>query len=291
MLEWIALRPTRKVLRTNSRGVLPNLARAIVAIAVRRPLRERTPYKELAQIFSRAIGCLVNERHIKDIRIKCVQIPRQCIFQLSAADIEFARRYGTNPIAINQMREAIVPGSIAESQFAEIWERRPPAPVLMIVRQRRTETIAALGNAAVIKPEAVDEMATGLKPASPDERAELARTERAVQQAQDEQGQDEQAIVAQVIVAQAAVAQAAVAQDQPLSGRTRPDQARIDKWIRDRLVDWGDSCWQCRKPIVVGQTWTVVANGEVSARFHQDCHDEWLAQQEAFARRALGFAA
>ena len=28
--------------------------------------------------------------------------------------------------------------------------------------------------------------------------------------------------------------------------RTRRDQARIDKWIRDRLVDWRDSCWTSR---------------------------------------------
>jgi hypothetical protein len=68
----------------------------------------------------------------------------------------------------------------------------------------------------------------------------------------------------------------------------RLDQARIDKWIRDRLVDWRDSCWRCRKPIVVGQVWTVVTNGEVSARFHQRCRDEWRVQEEVAARRAMG---
>ena len=66
------------------------------------------------------------------------------------------------------------------------------------------------------------------------------------------------------------------------------DQARIDKWIRDQLVDWRDSCWRCRKPIVVGQRWTAVTNGEAVARFHEPCHGEWLAQQEARARQALG---
>ena len=94
LVEWIALRPTRKALRTNSRGVLPNLARAIVAEALRRPLRERKPYKEIAEILARATGCFVTEQHIKDIRAKRDQIPRQCVFQLSAADIEFARGYG-----------------------------------------------------------------------------------------------------------------------------------------------------------------------------------------------------
>jgi hypothetical protein len=123
MLEWIALRPTRKTLRTNSRGVLPNLAIAIVAIAVRRPMRERKPYKEIAQILARATGRVVTEQHVKDIRRKRDQIPDQCVSQLSRADIEFARRYGTNPIAIAQLGDSIVPGSIAERQFAEIWER------------------------------------------------------------------------------------------------------------------------------------------------------------------------
>jgi hypothetical protein len=60
---------------------------------------------------------------------------------------------------------------------------------------------------------------------------------------------------------------------------TPVDQMRVDKWIRDRLIDWHDSCWHCRKPIVVGQAWTVVSNGEVvarrrcpmSAQFHAAC--------------------
>jgi hypothetical protein len=68
------------------------------------------------------------------------------------------------------------------------------------------------------------------------------------------------------------------------------DQARIDKWIRDQLIDWAPTCClHCRKPIVVGQTWTVVSNGEVSARFHQTCHGEWLERQGELAKRALGF--
>jgi hypothetical protein len=67
------------------------------------------------------------------------------------------------------------------------------------------------------------------------------------------------------------------------------DRARIDRWIRDRLtVDWRDSCWRCRKPIIVGQQWAAVAGDGVTARFHQNCHREWLAQQEDLARRALG---
>jgi hypothetical protein len=69
------------------------------------------------------------------------------------------------------------------------------------------------------------------------------------------------------------------------------DQARVAKWIRDRLIDWPpESCLQCRKPIIVGQQWTVVSNGEATARFHQNCHSEWLAQQEVAARRVLGLA-
>jgi hypothetical protein len=74
--------------------------------------------------------------------------------------------------------------------------------------------------------------------------------------------------------------------------RARFDQLRVDKRIRDSLIDWPpESCLHCRKPIIVGQLWAVVSNGEVSARFHQNCHSEWLAQQEVAARRVLGLAA
>lgn len=70
------------------------------------------------------------------------------------------------------------------------------------------------------------------------------------------------------------------------------DQARVDKWIRERLIDWPpNSCLHCRRPIVVGQLWTVVSNGEGAARFHKDCHAEWLEAQEADARRAMGLEA
>ena len=71
----------------------------------------------------------------------------------------------------------------------------------------------------------------------------------------------------------------------------RPSTRRVDKWIRDRLIDWpSTSCLHCRKPIIVGQLWAVVSNGEVTARFHEPCHGEWLAQQEDAARLALGLA-
>ena len=66
------------------------------------------------------------------------------------------------------------------------------------------------------------------------------------------------------------------------------DQARIDKWIRDQLIDWRNSCWRCRKPINVGQGWLPVSNGQVTTRFHAACHLEWLAEQEVAACRALG---
>jgi hypothetical protein len=80
----------------------------------------------------------------------------------------------------------------------------------------------------------------------------------------------------------------AAAASAPIPARTPADHARIDKWIRDRLVDWCDSCWRCRKPIIVGHAWVAVSNREVTARFHQNCHAEWRAEQEAAARQALG---
>ena len=67
------------------------------------------------------------------------------------------------------------------------------------------------------------------------------------------------------------------------------ERRRINHWIADKLIDWPPShCLGCRKPVIVGQLWTTVSNGEVSARFHQKCHGDWLAQQEVAARRAMG---
>jgi hypothetical protein len=67
------------------------------------------------------------------------------------------------------------------------------------------------------------------------------------------------------------------------------ERRRINHWIADKLIDRPPShCLRCRKPIIVGQTWTAVANGEAAARFHQSCHGVWLEQQEFAARRALG---
>jgi hypothetical protein len=72
---------------------------------------------------------------------------------------------------------------------------------------------------------------------------------------------------------------------------TAADRARISKWIRDRLVvDWRGSCWHCRKPFAFGQKFIDVRGDETTARFHVACHTEWLARQEAAARRALGRA-
>ena len=48
----------------------------------------------------------------------------------------------------------------------------------------------------------------------------------------------------------------------------RLDQARIDKRIRARLIDWPpDSCLHCRKPIVVDQIWTVVRTARLWRAF------------------------
>jgi hypothetical protein len=70
------------------------------------------------------------------------------------------------------------------------------------------------------------------------------------------------------------------------------ERGRINRWIACRLIDWPPtSCLQCRKPIVPGQTWAVVSNGEATARFHRDCHDKWLAEQETLAREALALEA
>jgi hypothetical protein len=70
------------------------------------------------------------------------------------------------------------------------------------------------------------------------------------------------------------------------------ERGRINRWIACRLIDWPPtSCLECRQPIVPGQKWAVVSNGDATARFHQDCHGVWLAEQETLARQALGLEA
>jgi hypothetical protein len=69
------------------------------------------------------------------------------------------------------------------------------------------------------------------------------------------------------------------------------DRARIDRWIRDRVVaDWRDSCWRCRRPIIPGQPWVNVAGDGVVARFHAACAVAWRTEQETAALKALGLA-
>ena len=70
------------------------------------------------------------------------------------------------------------------------------------------------------------------------------------------------------------------------------ERRRINRWIANQIIDWPPtSCLNCRKPIVPGQLWKAVSNGEAVARFHEPCHPEWLAQQETLARKALGLTA
>ncbi len=70
------------------------------------------------------------------------------------------------------------------------------------------------------------------------------------------------------------------------------DQARIDKWIRDRLVaTLPGLCWHCRKPFIAGQKFIVIRGDGVVVRFHTQCEGEWRAQREILARQALGLRA
>ena len=69
----------------------------------------------------------------------------------------------------------------------------------------------------------------------------------------------------------------------------RYERERIDAWICSRLIPYPlASCLLCRKPIVAGQDWQEVSNGEARARFHRTCHAEWRTEREAAARQALG---
>ena len=58
---------------------------------------------------------------------------------------------------------------------------------------------------------------------------------------------------------------------EPESAAVRYERERIDAWIRNRLIDYPlASCLLCRKPIIAGQDWQEVSNGEARARFHRD---------------------
>ena len=77
------------------------------------------------------------------------------------------------------------------------------------------------------------------------------------------------------------------------SASARYERLRIDKWIKDRLLNWPlSSCLHCRRPFVAGDAWMEVANSaevQARARFHQQpCHAEWRTEREAAARLALG---
>jgi hypothetical protein len=76
---------------------------------------------------------------------------------------------------------------------------------------------------------------------------------------------------------------------EPESAAVRYARERIDTWIGARLIDYPlASCLLCRKPIIAGQDWQEVSNGEARACFHRTCHAEWRAEREAAARQALG---
>jgi hypothetical protein len=76
---------------------------------------------------------------------------------------------------------------------------------------------------------------------------------------------------------------------EPESASVRRERDRIDAWIRNRLIAYPlASCLVCRKPIIAGQDWQEVSNGEARARFHRTCHAEWRTEREAAARQALG---
>ena len=74
----------------------------------------------------------------------------------------------------------------------------------------------------------------------------------------------------------------------------RIDQARIDKWIRDRLMAaWPGGCWHCppTKSLPRGQKFVDVrGRADVVVQFHRQCESEWRRAQEAAARKALGLS-
>jgi hypothetical protein len=71
--------------------------------------------------------------------------------------------------------------------------------------------------------------------------------------------------------------------------RLHMERRMINHWVAAHLIEWPrEHCLGCRKPVVVGQEWIDVTNGEARARFHQACHRAWLAEQEILARKTIG---
>jgi hypothetical protein len=71
--------------------------------------------------------------------------------------------------------------------------------------------------------------------------------------------------------------------------RLHMERRTINHWVAAHLIEWPrEHCLGCRQPVVVGQEWIDVTNGEARARFHQECHRVWLADQEGLARKTIG---
>jgi hypothetical protein len=115
-------------------------------------------------------------------------------------------------------------------------------------------------------------------------RAALARMERVIERTKAKQGLIEQAVSPAPIASQTVE----IAASPPF--RPSPyDQARVDKWVSDRLMaGWRDSCWYCRRPFIAGQKFIDVRGNDVVVRFHAQCESEWRRAQEAAARLAMG---
>ena len=70
----------------------------------------------------------------------------------------------------------------------------------------------------------------------------------------------------------------------PAPESVEPDRARIDSWIRARVIPWPpNSCLGCRRPLAPGSKWVEAVGDSGRARFHASCY----AEQEIAARRAL----
>jgi hypothetical protein len=71
--------------------------------------------------------------------------------------------------------------------------------------------------------------------------------------------------------------------------RLQMERRIINHWIADTLIDWPqEHCLGCRRRVLAEQEWIDVTNGDARARFHQECHRAWLAEQEALARTTIG---
>jgi hypothetical protein len=70
----------------------------------------------------------------------------------------------------------------------------------------------------------------------------------------------------------------------------RREKHQVDAWVDAHVADYDFArCFGCKKPFQIDEKLVVaISRSGARARFHVNCRDEWFAEQEQRARKALG---